>query len=88
MGKEKPAEDFVSRKTGEIMASRLSEARKRAYIEKLNKKEEAPDAITLDVYFRVKKIMQSRRAGMAAYPKAVEVKSATIAQWDTVFANY
>jgi hypothetical protein len=45
-----------------------------------------PDAVSLDSYFTIKSIRNPvMQAGMRAY---TQVHSATIADWDTIFATY
>lgn len=78
----------VDAKIEAIKSSRLPESQKGAYIAALSGSKEDVEAVTLDVYLRVKKKSESVKAGMKAFPKAKAIARATVAEWDSVFANY
>jgi hypothetical protein len=79
----------VEAKIKKIEASKMPDAQKKEYIAKL-KGEQAPkgDGVTFVVYANVRKIKESLRPGMLAFPKAKGVLRATLHEWDEIFKGF
>jgi hypothetical protein len=80
----------LEKKMEAIKTSKLPDKEKEAFIARLtaSSKGEDVNAVTFDVYVRIKKVRPSLHPGMLAYPKVKGVKMATVQQWDEIFRNF
>lgn len=78
--------DF-DKKVEAINNSQMPEAQKAEYIRSLKPKVEV-QGIPFSVYAKVRKIEKSRLKAMLAYPKAKDVRLASLEDWDEIFKNF
>lgn len=86
--KEKRKVDLEA-KIKKIEASNMPEAQKVEYIAKLKGDAvEAADKVTFAVWANVRKIKESLRPGMLAFPKAKGVLRASMHEWDEIYKGF
>jgi len=90
---EKPVSEekvfSVEEKIKAIKKSEMPEEQKREYIATLTNAGSPPkDAVPLNVYFRLRRIVPAFHDSMRAYKNAKGVSVATPAQWDEIFKGF
>ena len=86
--KEKRKVDLDA-KIKKIEASNMPEAQKVEYIAKLKgEAAESGDKVTFAAWANVRKIKESLRPGMLAFPKAKGVLRASMHEWDEIYKGF
>lgn len=80
----------MAAKAAQVMASSMPEAQKQKYLRDLGVVQGASDTgkVPFNVYARVRKVAKDRLKAMEVYPKAKEVRLATIEAWDEIFKAF
>lgn len=86
--KKKPEFDLAA-KIERIEASRLPAAEKERMVKKLKIADAKPEKkVLFGAYANQKGLSDKMRKAMAVYPKAKDVVSATVEQWDEIFKDF
>lgn len=80
----------LEKKAKIIMDSKMPEEQKTAYLKQIGWIKEPSDKgkVTFATYAKVRKIEKDRQSALAHYPKAKNVRLATLEEWDNIFKNF
>jgi hypothetical protein len=72
-----------------IRDSKMPEEQKLNSLKKIGAiPDKGEEGITFGVYAKVRKINASRHKAMMAYPKAKDIRLATLQEWDEIFKDF
>ena len=83
-------ESFMTKKAQTIIDSKMPESQKQIYLKEIGaiKEESYEGKVSFGVYAKAKNIEIGRHLAMKAYPKAKQVRLATLAEWDEIFKEF
>lgn len=90
VGENYNSESFMTKKAQAIAESKMPEAQKIACLKEIGAipEETLEGKVSFGVYAKVKKVEVSRHLAMKAYPKAKQVRLATLEEWDEIFKEF
>lgn len=76
-------------KVEEILHSKMPQKQKEASLKKIGAvTDKKAEGVSFEVYAKIRKIDIGRHRAMLAYPKAKNIRLATLKQWDEIFKDF